>query len=101
MCSSSVGEWLLLVPRVQVAKAFRRHVDCPDLVVAGSPVHDALECYFATYPAVRSYVLDEHGAVRKHVAIFVGDEQLVDRQSLSDAVGDDTIVYIFQALSGG
>lgn len=89
------------MPHVQVAKAFRRHVDCPDLVVAGSTVRDALERYFATYPAVRSYVLDEHGAVRKHVAIFVGDEQLVDRQSLSDAVGDGTIVYVFQALSGG
>ncbi len=50
---------------------------------------------------MRSYVLDEHGAVRKHVAIFVGDEQLVDRQLLRDAVGDETVVYIFQALSGG
>jgi hypothetical protein len=92
---------LLHVPRVQVAKAFRRHVDCPDLAVAGSTVHDALERYFETYPAVRSYVLDEHGAVRKHVAIFVGDEQLVDRHLLSDAVGGSTVVYIFQALSGG
>ena len=89
------------MPHVQVAKAFRRHVDCPDLAVAGSTVHDALERYFETYPAVRSYVLDEHGAVRKHVAIFVGDDQLVDRQSLTDAVDDGTSVYIFQALSGG
>ena len=89
------------MPHVQVAKAFRRHVDCPDLAVAGSTVHDALERYFATYPAVRSYVLDEHGAVRKHVAIFVGDDQLVDRQSLTDAVDDGTTVHIFQALSGG
>ena len=89
------------MPHIQVAKAFRRHVDCPDLAVAGSTVHEALEGYLAAYPAVRSYVLDEHGAVRKHVAIFVGDEQLVDRQSLSDAVGESTVVYIFQALSGG
>ena len=101
MCSSSVGEWLLPVPHIQVAKAFRRHVDCPDLAVGGSTVHDALDHYFETYPAVRSYVLDEHGAVRKHVAIFVGDDQLADRQLLSDSVGDVTIVYIFQALSGG
>lgn len=89
------------MPHIRIAKAFRRHVDCPDLAVAGSTIHDALERYFETYPAVRSYVLDEHGAVRKHVAIFVGDEQLVDRQLLSDPVGDATVVYIFQALSGG
>jgi sulfur-carrier protein len=89
------------VPRFRVAQAFRRHVDGPDLAVGGSTVHDALDHYFETYPAVLSYVLDEHGAVRKHVAIFVGDDQLVDRQLLSDAVGEGTIIYIFQALSGG
>ncbi|MEO8266879.1 MAG: MoaD/ThiS family protein [Ilumatobacteraceae bacterium] len=76
-------------------------MECPDLGVEGSTVHEALERYFETFPAVRSYVLDEHAAVRKHVAIFVGDDQLVDRQLLSDGVDEGTVVYIFQALSGG
>ncbi len=61
----------------------------------------ALDEYFEAFPAVRSYVLDERGAVRKHVTIFVGDEQIVDRSKQSDVVSTDTIVYIFQALSGG
>lgn len=89
------------MPRIQVAKAFRRHVECPDLAVGGSTVHHALAEYFDAFPAVRSYVLDEHGAVRKHVAIFVGDDQIVDRSHLSDEVTEDGNVYIFQALSGG
>jgi sulfur-carrier protein len=89
------------VSRVQVAKAFRRHVECPDLVVTGSTVRAALDQYFEAYPNVRSYVLDERGAVRKHVAIFVGDDQIVDRSEQSDVVGDNDVVYIFQALSGG
>ena len=89
------------MPRIQVAKAFRRHVECPDRAVCGPTVRDALDEYFDAFPAVRSYVLDEHGAVRKHVAIFVGDDQIIDRSHLSDAVTDDGIVYIFQALSGG
>ena len=89
------------MPLIQVAKAFRRHVECPDRTVDGRTVHDALAAYFDAFPAVRSYVLDEHGAVRKHVAIFVGDDQIVDRSHLSDEVTEDGNVYIFQALSGG
>jgi sulfur-carrier protein len=89
------------VSRVQVAKAFRRHVECPDLVVTASTVRAALDQYFDVYPNVRSYVLDERGAVRKHVAIFVGDDQIVDRSEQSDEIVDNDDVYIFQALSGG
>jgi hypothetical protein len=91
----------LPVPRIRVAKAFRRHVDCPDRLVEGSTVRAALDHYFDAYPAVRSYVLDEHGVVRKHVVIFRDDEQIVDRSAQTDAVADDTIIYVFQALSGG
>lgn len=89
------------MPLIQVAKAFRRHVECPDLSVGAPTVRGALDLYFEAYPAVRSYVVDERGAVRKHVVIFVGDEQIVDRARQSDPVGDDEVVYIFQALSGG
>jgi len=89
------------VPHIRVAKAFRRHVDCPDLQVAGSTVRSALDRYFENHRAVRSYVLDEHGVVRKHVVIFVDDEQITDRSQQSDSVSDGTVIYIFQALSGG
>ena len=47
------------------------------------------------------YIIDEQGALRKHVNIFVGDELLRDKQTLSDRVSRDTRVFIVQALSGG
>ena len=47
------------------------------------------------------YIIDEQGALRKHVNIFVGDELLRDKRALSDRVSADTIVFIVQALSGG
>lgn len=61
----------------------------------------ALEEYFTAFPAVRSYVVDEHGAVRKHVVIFRDDEQIADRTEQSDPVAADTVISVFQALSGG
>lgn len=87
--------------RVTFAKAFRRHVECPDLEVPGATVRAALDAYFAAHPAARGYALDEHGAVRKHVNVFVGDMQVVDRVGLTDVVMPGTTIHVFQALSGG
>lgn len=87
--------------RVAFAKAFRRHVDCPDGEVSGSSVGDALASYFRDHPAVRSYVLDDAGAVRKHVAVFVNADLIGDRTNLTDAVADGDRIHVFQALSGG
>lgn len=90
-----------VVVEVVFAKAFRRHVDCPDDRVAGCTVREVLDGYFDGHAAVRSYVLDDVGAVRKHVAIFHNDDLIVDRQSLADAVADGDRISIYQALSGG
>lgn len=79
----------------------RRHVDCPDETVDGATVGDALRAYFDLHPAVRSYVLDEQGAVRRHVAVFANGEQIDDPRTLSDAVEPTSEIYVMQALSGG
>jgi hypothetical protein len=50
---------------------------------------------------VRGYVLDDQGAVRKHVAIFVNQRLIGDRQRLSDRIGEDDDIFVAQALSGG
>jgi sulfur carrier protein ThiS len=89
------------VVEVVFARAFRRHVDCPDAKVIGATVGDALGSYFAERPDVRSYVLDETGALRKHVAVFLNDELVDDRDTLCDAVFDGDVIQVFQALSGG
>lgn len=86
---------------VAFAKAFRRHVDCPDGQAAGSTVCEVLDGYFEEHPAVRSYVVDDVGALRKHVAVFVNGDMVTDRSSLGDPVADGDRIHVFQALSGG
>lgn len=53
------------------------------------------------YPRVRGYVLDDQGAVRRHVAIFLNGELIRDRAGLSDAVSGNDEIFVAQALSGG
>ena len=61
-------------------------------------VIDAVE---KDFPGLKKYVLDEQGALRKHVNIFIDGELIRDRQQLTDAFQPDSEVYIMQALSGG
>ena len=89
------------MPRVAFTPQLQRFLDAPAHLVAGTTVRDALDAVFAGNPRLRGYILDDAGQLRKHVSVFVGDASLVDRTTLSDAVGDDTEVFVLQALSGG
>jgi molybdopterin converting factor small subunit len=69
--------------------------------VAGRTAREALEHAFALYPRARGYVLDEHGALRPHMALFVNGRPAADREGLGDLVQDGDEVVVMQALSGG
>jgi hypothetical protein len=64
-------------------------------------VREVLERVFGNEPRARGYVLDEQGALRKHVVVFVDGEAVQDRSGLSDGVRAESQVYVMQALSGG
>ena len=89
------------MPRVVFTPNLQRHVACPAVEVAGATVREALEQVFVDNPRLRGYVVDEHGALRKHMAVFVDGQQLVDRAAQSDAVAAGSEIYVMQALSGG
>lgn len=77
----------------------RRHVSCAPCESSAATVRGALEDAFKANPGLREYVLDEQGALRKHMNVFVDGEMVSDRERLSDAAGKE--VCVMQALSGG
>jgi sulfur-carrier protein len=79
----------------------RRHVECPTIEVAAASVSEALEQVFAQNPRLRGYVVDDQGAVRKHMNVFVDGVQIRDRIGLEDPIAADSEIYVMQALSGG
>jgi molybdopterin synthase sulfur carrier subunit len=89
------------MPQVTFTPQLQRFVDAPSRQVPGSTVAEALAHVFADNPRLRHYVLDERGAVRQHVTVFVGDSPARDRAALTDPVGPDTEIFVLQALSGG
>ena len=89
------------MPTVSFIPNIQRHVNCPPSDVAGETVRQALDAVFEKNRQARGYVLDDQGAVRSHMVVFVDGRQIQDRQNLSDPVGENAEIYVAQALSGG
>jgi len=94
-------EWGRKMPRVNFTSNIQRHVRCPSCEAQGNTLRDVLNFVFEGNPQARGYVLDDQGAVRKHMAVFVNGQTIKDRVGLTDLVPADAEVYIMQALSGG
>jgi hypothetical protein len=86
---------------VSFTSNIQRHVACPPSVAPGQTVREVLDAVFAGNPRARGYVLDDQGALRKHMVIFIDGGTIRDRQTLSDSVDADAELYVMQALSGG
>lgn len=89
------------MPKVAFTQNIQRHVECPATEAPGATVAEVLGNVFSDNPRARAYVLDDQGALRKHMAIFVDGELLRDRTRLSDPVTPSSSIHVFQALSGG
>jgi hypothetical protein len=89
------------MPSVRFTRNIQRHVECPTQDVEGATLGEVLSAYFASHERARSYVLDDRGKLRKHMAAFIDGRQIDDRDTLSDAVPAGAVVDIVQSLSGG
>lgn len=89
------------MPRISFTPNLRRHLDVPSLEVAGNTVAAVLSQAFEQRPELRTYLLDDQGRLRRHVAIFVDGRRIADTETFDDPVAAVSEVYVVQALSGG
>ena len=69
--------------------------------ISVSDVKSLIEQLEKEFPGLKNYIVEDQGQLRKHVNIFVDNELITDRERLSDVLGDNSEVFIMQALSGG
>jgi len=90
------------VARVRFTRHLRLHF--PDLrdgeVEAGS-LAELVAALDRRWPGLAGYLVDDRGALRRHVNIFVNGELLEDRVRLGDRIATGDEVFVMQALSGG
>lgn len=71
------------------------------LQVEAASVADVVRAMERLAPGFAFYVCDEAGRLRQHVNVYVEEERVRDRATLTDAVGPSSRVLFLQALSGG
>jgi hypothetical protein len=89
------------VPTIHLTSHLRRVAPVGPIRVEAATLGAALDAYFAAAPKVRSYILDDQGRLRRHVAVFIDGELLVDKTDLGRIVAATSEIYVMQALSGG
>ena len=87
--------------KVHFTSNLRRHVDCPVVEVTAINVHQVLTQAFAKNQRLKTYVLDDQGALRKHMRILVDGVAIKDLEQFQDSVQPTSEVWVMQALSGG
>lgn len=89
------------MPFVRFTSHLRDVAPDEPLRVDGSTTGEALRAAFEGRDRLRSYVFDDAGRLRRHVALFVDGELTTDRVGLSQPLEADSELFVMQALSGG
>lgn len=87
---------------VHLARGLRIHVDAPaSVAVSGATAREAVDDLIRLHPALDKFLLDDARRLRRHVNLFINDEQIADRDRLSDPLSDGDRIHILPAVSGG
>jgi sulfur-carrier protein len=65
--------------------------------VSGSTARDVIAALETSYPALRGWVVDEQGSLRRHVKLFQSGEAV----PLDAAIAPGDELHIVAAISGG
>jgi molybdopterin converting factor small subunit len=71
------------------------------LPAPAATLREALDALGSLYPGIRDRVLTEQGAVREHVNIFVGNEDIRYTGGLGTRLDSGAVISIVPAISGG
>ena len=86
------------MPRMILSGSVREHAGGIGIIdVGGATAAAAIQALQAAYPALRGWIVDEQGALRRHVKLFLRGEAIALDAPL--APGDE--VHVVAAISGG
>ena len=75
--------------------------DLAEVQAVGADLRGALDALCATYPDLRSRMLDEDGELRRFVNVFVDEEDVRTVDGLATRLRPDSSVIILPAMAGG
>lgn len=90
------------MPTVRIPTPLRKLTDNQEIVtVTGVTLGAILDELNTTYPGLGERILDEQGAIRRFVNIFLNDEDVRFLQEKETPVSDKDEISIVPAIAGG
>jgi sulfur-carrier protein len=87
---------------VRIPTILRQLTDGASEVTAeGATLTEVLASVETAHPGVSARVLDDNGAIRRFVNVYVGDEDVRFADGVATATPDGTTVSIIPAVAGG
>jgi hypothetical protein len=87
--------------RLNFTPNLERHLGLRSLEVQADTLRGVFDAAFERIHVGRSYVLDDQGHVRHHVAVFVDGVLVQERERLNQPILPNSEIWVMQALSGG
>lgn len=75
--------------------------DQSQVTAEGATLSEVIDSLEASYPGIKARVVDESGALRRFVNIYVAEEDVRFAQGLDTATPDGTQISIIPAVAGG
>jgi molybdopterin synthase sulfur carrier subunit len=72
-----------------------------EVSVEAATLSEAIKALDVAHPGVAERVLDESGALRRFVNVYVGDEDVRFLDGLQTELGDNASISIIPAVAGG
>ncbi len=87
---------------VRIPTPLRKYTEGREAVeVSAATVRDLIDALESAHPGIRERIVDDSGAVRRFVNIFVGDEDIRFLDGIDTKVSDGDEVSIVPAIAGG
>ncbi len=67
----------------------------------GSSLREVLDSLDASYPGIKGRIVDEQGALRRFVNVYVGNDDVRFLDGLDTSIDDGTQISVIPAVAGG
>ncbi len=90
------------MPILKISPLMRYYIDNQnEVVVSGITVIEALNNAVEKYPALRAQVFGSDGKLRRHINVFVNNENIRELKGLETKLKEEDRITLLASISGG
>jgi len=75
--------------------------DQSEVPVQGSTVSEIIADLVKRYPAIQNHITDKNGELRRHINLFLNENNIKDLNGLETSVQENDRIILLPSISGG